>query len=266
MSHRAEGGDRIVLDPEDLRQVATRMRGASVMLSGVGRDLAARPMPTMPSGVAAAVSEVVCRANAELQDLALELFQEAGTLFARATWAELGGGDAVAWLIPGLHYTPGALPGAAPATPVSALPAVTEEQLLRSEEWAAHVLNDMHDSLQLLDQEAGRFGGKVDEVFGADLIRFADEYADEIPVKALGAFTLAAGIALDVYEHRKEGIAEAIGRAGISAGAGAAGGAVGVALCEATLGWTGVGLVGCLVVGSAGGAWVGDQLGEEVFE
>ena len=236
------------------------------MLSLAGREVAARPMPSMPAGVGAAVTEVVCRANAELQDLALELFQEAGMLASRATWAELGGGDAVAWMIPGLQHVPSALPGPQEATPASVLPPVTEEQIIQSERWAATLLSEMHDSLQLLDDQAAEMGDKVDDAFGADLIRFADEYADEIPTKALGAFTMAAGVALGVYEHRREGLPEAVARAGISGGMGAAGGALGVLACEAALGWTGVGLVGCLLVGSVGGSLAGDQVGDEVFE
>lgn len=187
-------------------------------------------------------------------------------LFSRAMWAELGGGDAVAWMIPGLQHVPSTLPGPEIATTASVLPPVTEEQIIQSERWAASLLNQMHDSMQLLDDQAASLGDEVDDAFGADLIRFADEYADEIPVKALGAFTMAAGVALDVYEHRREGVAEAVGRAGVSAGMGAAGGALGVAVCEVALGWTGVGLVGCLVVGGAAGSWAGDQVGDEVFD
>lgn len=258
-------GGRIVLDPDDLRQLATRMRGASLILSLAGRDVATRPLPAMSTGVAAAVTEVICRANKELQDLAGDLLQEAEALFARATWAELGGGEAIAWLIPGLHHAASTAPGAsaaAPVTPASALPPVSEQQLVRSEQWAITLLNEMEDPLQVLDDQAAKLGDEVDDVFGAELVKFADE----IPVKTLGAFTMAAGAALDVYEHREEGIPEARGRAGVSAGAGAAGGALRVAFCEAALGWTGVGLAGCLLVGGALGSWSGDQLGEEVLE
>ena len=59
---------------------------------------------------------------------------------------------------------------------------------------------------------------------------------------------------------------EALSRAGVTAGGSWAGGALGVAFCEAVFGVTGVGLVGCLFVGGAGGGYIGDQVGEEVFD
>lgn len=265
MSPRLEGpGGRIVIDPEDLREVAIRLKGGAALLSGAGRELAQRSTPAMPPSLAAHVTETVCRANAALQDLAVELVRTAGELSARATWAELGGGEAIAWLIPNLYYLPAS--SERPLTPTSELPAVTDEQIRESTEWAVETLDGMYGSMQLLDDEATAVGSGVDDVFGAELIKFADEYADEIPVKALGKLTVLAGIALDTYEHRDEGMGEALSRAGVTAGGSWAGGALGVAFCEAVFGVTGVGLVGCLFVGGAGGGYIGDQVGEEVFD
>ncbi len=233
-----------------------------MVLSTTGRQLAARSMPSMPASVAAAVTEVARHVNAELQDLAVELIQEAGTLFARATWAELGGGDAVAWLIPGLHYSPTTLPGAELATPTSTLPPVTDEQILASEQWAIALLDGMHDSIHEVDEEIERLGPKADDVFGKNLVRYVDEYADEIPVKALGKLTLVAGLALDVVEHWDEGWKEAGSRAGISA----AGGALGTGLCMLFTSPTGIGILGCVIGGGLAGGAAGDYLGDEVFE
>lgn len=257
-------GSRIEIDPEDLRRVATRMRGAALLLSGAGRELAVSELPSMPPGLRALVTEVACRANAELQELATELVKEAATLTARATWAELGGGAEIAWLIPGLRSYPAGL--SPPAGPAAPLPPVTDEQIRASSEWAMQLLDEMHDSIQLLDEQASELGDEVDDAFGSKVARFADEYADEIPVKALGKVTLLAGLALDVYEHRREGVPEAAARGGISLGMGAGGGALGVLACEAIFGITGVGLVGCLVAGGVAGGLAGDQLGDEVFE
>lgn len=262
MSPRLEGpGGRIVVDPDDLRDVATRMRGAAVLWSGAGRRLALRELPAMPSGLGPLVTETICRANAVLQDLAVELIREAEVLSARATWAELGGDQAISWLIPGLHpYAPS--PRAEPIGPSDELPPVTDAQIMQSTEWAVQLLDGMHDSMEKLDDEARRLGGAVEDVPGKSLLKFADEYADELPVKALGKFTLAAGAALDVYEHWDQGWVEAGSRAGMSAG----GGALGTLACEALFAPTGVGILGCIFVGGGLGTLAGDQVGEEVFD
>lgn len=262
-------GDRIVLDPGDLRQLATRMRGASVILSVAGREVATRPLPAMSSGVASAVTEVIRRANAELQELAVELLHEAGELFARATWAELGGGEAVAWLIPGFHRAPSALHGASASavlTPASALPPVSERQLVRSGRWAISLLDEMEDPRQVLDERTAEAGGEVDDVLGSDLIKSARAFAEENPVERLGAFISHTGEAFGLYEHHGRGLPEAQPGTDASAGAGAAGGVLGVAFSGAALGPTGAGLVGCLVVGGAAASQGGDQLDEGVLE
>ena len=237
------------------------MRGAAVLLSGAGRELATNHPPEMPPGLSSLVTETICRANAALQDLAIELIREAEMLSARATWAELGGGEAISWLIPGLRYYPPS-PRAEPLGPSDELPPVTDAQIMRSTEWAVQLLDGMHDSREELGEEARRLGDAVEEVPGESLLKFADEYAEELPVKALGKFTLAAGVAPDVYEHLDQGWVEAGSRARMSAG----GGALGILACEAIFAPTGAGIIGCIFVGGGLGTVAGDQVGEEVFE
>lgn len=259
MTPAAGSGGRIVIDPEDLRRVAVRMRGAALLLSGAGRNLAARALPAMPPGLSAMVSGVVCDANIELQDIAAELVEEAHMLSARATWAELGGGDAVSWLVPGLHRFPAA---PAPASPVDAAPPTTDEQIVAGTEWAIEILDGMHSSVEAVDDEIERLGSKADEVFGKNVVDAIETYADELPVKALGRFTLAAGAALDVAQHWDEGWLEAGGRAGLNAG----GGALGTGLCMLFLSPTGWGVVGCAIGGGLLGSASGDYVGNRVFD
>lgn len=260
MTSVAGGGDRILIDTEEVRNVATRMRGAALLLSSAGRELAARHLPAMPSTVATTVTEVVCRANAELQDLAAELVTDGSSLAARAMWAELGGGDEVAWLVPGLRPFPAHQP--MPASPSQPLPPVTDEQIRESSEWAIEILDGMHESMQRVDAQIDVLGTRADDVFGREVVSFVDEYADELPVKALGRFTLAAGAALDVAEHWKQGWKEAGARAGMSA----AGGALGTALCMLLVAPTGPGILGCVFVGGAAGSAGGDYVGDRVFD
>lgn len=260
MTTSSGSGDRILIDTDEVRQVATRMRGGALLLSSAGRELAARPMPSAPPTVAAAVSEVICRANAELQDLATELISEGTTLAARATWADLGGGEEIAWLIPGLRSNPAVQ--AMPESPSQPLAPVTDKQIRGSAEWAIEILEGMHDSMREVDEEIGRLGARADDVFGREVVAFVDEYADEVPVKALGRFTLAAGVALDLAEHWDRGWKEAGARAGVSA----AGGALGTGLCMLLVAPTGPGILGCVFVGGAAGSVGGDYVGDRVFD
>lgn len=85
---------RIVVDPEALRLVASRIRGGAESLSAAGRGLIGRHLPAMPAALASIVIEALGHANRELQDLSAALVREAGLLSARATWVELGGGEA----------------------------------------------------------------------------------------------------------------------------------------------------------------------------
>lgn len=259
MTAESGPGGRIVINPDDLRHVAVRMRGAALLLSGAGRDLAARQLPAMPPALLGLVTDVMRDANATLQDLSLELVADAQLLAARATWAELGGRDAVAWLIPGLRRHPSVPLPETPSAPVAPVP---DEEVRAGSEWAIEILDAIHDSVQRIDGEIARFGEDAEVVFGRDLVRLVNEHADEMPLKALGKFTLAAGAAVDVAEHWDEGWRQPAVRAGMSA----AGGALGTGLCMLLAAPTGPGVVGCLFVGGGFGSAEADHLGDQVFE
>lgn len=236
-------GGRIEIDPQGLRLLATRMRGGAAMLSETGRALGARSSPPMPAQVAALVTEVVTRANADLQDLAIELETEARTLLARATWAELGGGDAVAWLIPGLSRFRS--PPGMPLAPDAVLAPVTDEEVIRSERWAVDLLDGMREPSDLSTEAAARLGAGVDDAPSAVLMEFADGYADELSSRAPGGLTAGAGFDFEVYDDH--------GRGSIEPVVGSGWGAVGASLTDAVEGDAALGLVGGLVAGLGGG-------------
>ena len=228
---------RIVIDPEGLRGLATRMRGGAFIFSNSGRTLAGTVLPPMPASLAAHVSEAIRDANATLQDLAVELIEDAAHLEARATWAELGGGAEIAWLIPGLRRYP-SLP-AVPATPVDAVTAVTEEQIRASQEWAVEMLDGVHDSVPALDDDL-----RADDAFGKSVVDVIN-YADEIPVRALGGFTLVAA-AVSEAEEDADGTRLELGA---QPGLGAEGGAVASSLSTLFSSPTGWGVAGCMLAG-----------------
>ena len=223
-------GSRIVIDPEQVRILATRMRGGAFILSNSGRTMAQSSLPTMPAALSARVSERICDANAALQELAIELIEDAAHLEARATWAELGGGAETAWLVPGLRRYP-SLP-AAPTSPTADSPALTEEQVRASQEWATEMLDGMHDGVRSSDEEIDRGHTSV--------IDMIETHADEIPVKPLGGFTLVAEVGGD--DDTLEG--------GLSAGIGAFGAGIST-LSSSPTGW---GVVGCLLAGGLVGS------------
>lgn len=259
------GGGRIVVDPQQLRELATRMRGAALLLSSTGREVAVGSRPPMPAGVVGAVGEMAAHVNAELQDLALELMQEATMLLARATWAELGGGAPNAWLVPGLHLAPPRLPGGHEPSPISTLFPADDERLIAGERWAVEILDGMQDPIDPSSEEGDGLGGAGD-VFASDLMEFADEFAGEIPPSTLGGLMLGAGAALDLYEHGPEGPPERVAGWGLSAGSAAAGGGLGVLFSSAALGATGIGLAGCLIAGGLGADLFGGHLGDEAID
>lgn len=224
---------RITIDPEDVRGLATRMRGGAFIFANSGRSLAQISLPPMPASLAAHVSEAICDANAALQDLAVELVEDAVQLEARASWAELGGGAETAWLIPGLRRYP-SLP-TVPTTPVAEPTAVTEEQISASQAWAKELLDGM-------DGADGPSGQEMDR----DVIDTVEAHADQIPIKPLGDFSLASGVAPVGDEHLLE--------VGLGLDSGALGTGLGI-LHSSPTGW---GIVGCLLagglVGSSGGS------------
>lgn len=237
------GEDRVVVDPEELRQVGARMSGAAAMWSAAGRSLATRSLPAMPSGVEARIVEAIRRANAELQDLASELLHEAGQLSERATWAELGGISSVAWLMPTLSYLPSSMLGSSPVTGAWRSGGVGEE-LFRSERWAQG----------LLDEMSAAAGSRGDGSVGSD--DFDDDrrallLGSPLDVgttdEGLGAVAMSAGAGLDVYEHERAGDREVA-----DVGSAAAEGVLALPIPEGAPGVILAGLIGCLSAGGLG--------------
>ena len=225
-------GERVVIQPDELRRVATRMRGGAEVLSSAGRHLATRLQPELPAGLGAHVERVVQDANRELQELSLELIQTAGDLSVRATQAELGDIDPVAWLMPTLHGFGSRLDlgGAASLPPTGRL--IEGRQ---GPAWAESVLQDMF----LLEPVPGDF----------DLGDFAGSL--EASLQELSEMP-PAGLMLDLFGEPGDGS---------GAETGAAGGALASALEDGDLGPTGLGLVGCLLTG--GSSATGDEQAAE---
>ena len=215
-------GDRVVIDPEELRRVATKMRGGAEMLSSAGRHLATRPQPGLPGELATHVARALQSANRELQELSLELVQTAGELAARATQAELGEVDPVAWLIPGLHGFGSLfeLRGGATLSPSGRFIDVPQGPA-----WAEVALRDMSPLQPALED--------IDLDDFADALQGSEQGLTEMP---------PAGAMLDLY-------AELGGEP--ASDTGATRGALGIAFDDADLGPTGLGLMGCLLSGSA---------------
>ena len=231
-------GSRIVIDPDGVRRLATRMRGGAFIFSNSGRTLAGTVLPPMPASLADHVSEAIREANAALQDLAVELIEDAVHLEARATWAELGGGAETAWLIPGLRRYP-SLPTVS-ATLVDEVAAVTEEQIRASQEWAVEMLDGMPDSVGALADDH-----RADDHFGKSVVDVIETYADEIPIKPLGGFTLVAAAVAEMGEHGGGARGELGAQSGIDAGSGAVGSSLSILFSSPT-GW---GVAGCLLAG-----------------
>ena len=211
--------DRVIIDPEELRRVANRMRGGAEMLSGAGRHLATRPMPQLPVGLEGHVASILLGANRELQELSLELVQTAGELSGRATQAELGEIDSIAWLMPGTH---GLVSLFAPRTPLLSLTGRSLESAPHREDWAESVLQRMGS----LEPPRDRF--------------IADDFADVVqgPDQDLGDMS-GGGMMLDFVDQ------------GSSAPeSGTSQGAVSVTFDQVDLGPTGIGLAQCLVAGT----------------
>lgn len=240
-------GSRIVIDPDGVRRLATRLRGGASIYSNSGRMLAGPGLPTMSGNLTALVSDAISGANATLQDLAVELIEDALQLEARAAWAELGGGAETAWLIPGLRRYP-ALPHA-PTSPIDEVAAITDEQLRAGQQWAVEMLDGMDDSGGALDEGSDP---RSDEVF-EKLVDVIETYAGEIPVKALGDLTLAAAGKLEAGGHAEEAPFDLGAQPGIDAGGGAIGSVLSLLLSSPT-GW---GFAGCLVAGGLIGSFEG---------
>ena len=238
--------DRVVIDPEGLRQVGVRMRGGAALLSAAGRALATRPLPAMPPGIAPGVADAIRRANGELQDLAAELLDEAGQLFERATWAELGGTSAVAWLFPNLTELPRLMPGSSGLAGGSAFSGADEEGLFRSVRWAPRLLDELPDPGGSPRQDA--FGlDDLDDGWRARLLAPASEGENDSGGNPLGALAMTAGAGLERYEQERARGAEAMGMGSV-----AADGALAFPVPEGAAGATLAGLIGCLRNGGLG--------------
>lgn len=219
--------ERIVIDPEELRRLATRMRGAALLLSSTGRELASKPLPSMPSALGALVAESLARVNGEVQDLAAGLVREAGHLLGRATWAEIGGGHPGGWM-----SAPGGIASDAQAEldPTAPVLVASNEQLAHAEVWAVDLVN--RDEVVLEGDDAAEL---------RRLVLDGSPTPEEATVAPLGDLTLAAGDAPEVVEvgFLAEGLPlPAVG-----------GGAVGSAFTEVASTPTGTGILGCITVG-----------------
>lgn len=225
--------DRIVIDPEDLRRVATRMRGAALLLSSTGRELASRSLPTMPQAVAALVAESLARVNAEVQDLAAGLVREAGHLLGRATWAEIDGGHSAGWLSPRSGEL--VFQAAGDVDPAAHLPVGAEEQVARAEAWAVDLVT--------ADDPPPADAGVGDASDLRRLLARGFSAPDEaVPPASLGDLTLVAESAPEVVDARALGGALPAPSVG--------GGALGSALTEVASSPTGAGILGCISVGA----------------
>lgn len=232
--------DRIVIDPEELRRLAARMRGAALLLSSTGRELASRPLPSMPSAVGALVVESLARVNGEVQDLAAGLVREAGQLLGRATWADIGGGYPGGWPAGPAGIAIETQAELDPTTPVLV---ASDEQVARAEDWAIDLVSR---------EEVGPEGDDA-----ADLRRLLlddSQASEDVPAEPLGELSLAAGEAPTVVEAGL--LAERMPPPAVGEGA------VGSALSEVAATPTGAGILGCITLGvgidAAGSAAPGD--------
>lgn len=87
---------RIVVDPEELKRLATYIDEAGVAYSGIAADLAAREMPDMPPVLAEAVAAGIERVIDRLGELRTRLD---GTAYLLRTRAAIVDGDGSARLL-----------------------------------------------------------------------------------------------------------------------------------------------------------------------
>lgn len=221
---------RIVIDPDGLRRVAGRMRGAASLVSSTGRQLVGRPLPAMPPGVTALVAEVIGRVNMQLQELAVELAHDAGELFGRATWAELGDPPSAGPPWRDVENVPESGAGSASVT----RDVFTDERLTRAQEWSLEVLDtddragptaaeSPHLRAQVVGDLEQLTGEAIDIGFGEGLVDVGP-LGDPVPGPWSSHDPTAAG-------H----------------------GALGAALNDLSSDPTGVGIMGCIAVGGGMG-------------
>lgn len=238
-------GERVVVDPEELRRVGLEMRRAAAMLSAAGRSLATRPLPIMPSGVETGLSDAIRHANGELQDLASELLQEAAQLFERATRAELGGTSSVAWLLPSLSRLPNPVLGSSLSAGASTWGGVGGDELSQSARWAPRLLEEMFGAAGSFGEETVDPLDRLDDERRAQLL--GSVFGDEARGEDLGVVAMTAGAGLDVYEQEATSEGRAAGLV-----EGTLQGALAVHVPEGASGAPLAGLIGCLRTGSMG--------------
>lgn len=216
---------RVVIDPDELREVSSRLRDAAEELAWTGRRLATSPVPDMPTGVAGVVGEAIYRVNAELQDLAVELEDEARLLNARATWAELGGGAGLGWLLPALGRFPqvGSLLGG----PGHLITPLTEIDPAGVEGWAEELVDGSPTGA---DEVTQRVEVRVETL----------PNVETLPGHPLGEFTLIDADNLDLLEPL---------RAPAEAGASVQG-VFQIGLSTLSLDPVAAGIAGCILVGA----------------
>lgn len=227
---------RIVVDPESLRLMASRMRGAATLLSSSGRQLASRPLPAMPAGLASIVSETVTRATADLHDLAAGLVRDSGMLYVRATWAEAELTSASPWTPLGGD---GWADAAAPDDLAESQTAASEAGIETAEAWSLEVVDNSSDAATTSgDSAASDDVSELRSLVAADLAAH--------PQGPLGGLPLSVsdlrGAGIDVF-----GDVVDAGGGRVSAAAG-----LGNALEQMTESATGLGVLGCLTVGADG--------------
>lgn len=223
------GVDRVLVDPADLRALATRLLGAAELLASVGRDLATMSRPHMPAAVDALVGEAIHAGNSVLQELAIELDGEARVLAGRADAAEFGGGDAFGWLVPGWHgltRLPGLVGGAG-----EALQLRSAVQMRAAESWAVDVLENSLSGRAAPPPAAGHLTSAPD--------LSSTQFASPQP---LGKFTLASVAGPDL--GGTSGMDEAATGDPVR-------GALAAGLSGLSRTPTGDGIAGCILVGLA---------------
>ncbi len=244
--------DRIVIDPDELRDVAVRARGTGELYGSVARSLSSRPLPLMPPALGALVNESIARINVELHDLAAELVEESRSLLARAAWVELGEAAAPAWLIPtfGRYAVMGSR---APDRTGEALAAAGDQELAGMESWALELLDRMGDRSGLCDADGSGSGDVMDPA----LIELVARHAEGSTIEPVEGLRFALSGTVGVHESMDP--VTSLG-AGMTEAMGTATGALGTALVGDIEGASGVGIVGCLAIGAGVTGLVDEQL------
>jgi hypothetical protein len=188
----SEGGSdqRVVIVPDELRELSSGLRDASEQLSWAGRRLITTSRPEMPSGVVGLVGDAIYRVNAELQELAIEFEDEARVLTARAAWAELGGGAGLGWLLPGLAPFPQV--GSALRGPGHLIAPTPDIEPAEGHRWAEELLDRMPTPGDVTPVVIEQTTGPVDP-YGDPFAEFSLTGSDLSSLESEGARADASG-------------------------------------------------------------------------